>query len=145
VPVSRSPIFIPYRTSAGTRNRRTLYICGTDEYGTASETAALKEGMTPRDLCDKYHALHKDTYEWFDIGYVFVSENADHFTETSSVSIFLDAHQLLNIPSECSDTLSCNLPTPERRICQSIYLNLGQHGYLERQVKDQTYCEGCKK
>lgn len=54
----------------GTRNRRTLYICGTDEYGTATETAALKEGITPRELCDKYHALHKETYEWFDIGYV---------------------------------------------------------------------------
>ncbi|KAH0833210.1 tRNA synthetases class I (M)-domain-containing protein [Lanmaoa asiatica] len=53
-----------------TRNRRTLYICGTDEYGTATETAALKEGITPRQLCDKYHALHKETYEWFDIGQV---------------------------------------------------------------------------
>lgn len=54
----------------GTRNRRTLYICGTDEYGTATETQALKEGITPRELCDKYHVLHKETYEWFDIGYV---------------------------------------------------------------------------
>lgn len=54
----------------GTRNRRTLYICGTDEYGTATETAALKEGVAPRQLCDKYHVLHKETYEWFDIGQV---------------------------------------------------------------------------
>jgi transcriptional regulator of heat shock response len=63
-------IHVSHRTFAGTRNRRTLYICGTDEYGTASETAALKEGVTPRELCDKYHALHKETYEWFDIGCV---------------------------------------------------------------------------
>jgi methionyl-tRNA synthetase len=59
-----------HRIFTGTRNRRTLYICGTDEYGTATETAALKEGITPRELCDKYHALHKETYEWFDIGCV---------------------------------------------------------------------------
>ena len=58
-----------WRHCAGTRNRRTLYICGTDEYGTATETRALKEGITPRELCDKYHALHRETYEWFDIGY----------------------------------------------------------------------------
>jgi hypothetical protein len=56
-------------TSEGTRNRRTLYICGTDEYGTATETRALKEGISPRELCDKYNTLHSETYEWFDIGY----------------------------------------------------------------------------
>ena len=51
-----------------TRNRRTLYVCGTDEYGTATETQALKEGITPRQLCDKYNEMHKETYKWFDIG-----------------------------------------------------------------------------
>ncbi|KAJ6576543.1 tRNA synthetases class I (M)-domain-containing protein [Mycena vulgaris] len=60
-----------------TRNRTTLYICGTDEYGTATETQALKEGITPRELCDKYHLVHKATYEWFDIGF-------DHFGRTST-------------------------------------------------------------
>ncbi|KAJ4477209.1 tRNA synthetases class I (M)-domain-containing protein [Lentinula aciculospora] len=60
-----------------TRNRPTLYICGTDEYGTATETQALKEGITPRELCDKYHVLHKETYEWFDIGF-------DYFGRTST-------------------------------------------------------------
>ena len=62
------PLLYLRLVSLGTRNIRTLYICGTDEYGTASETQALKEGITPRELCDKYHTLHKATYEWFDIG-----------------------------------------------------------------------------
>jgi methionyl-tRNA synthetase len=53
----------------GTRNRRTLYVCGTDEYGTATETQALKENITPKALCDKYHGLHRETYDWFEIGY----------------------------------------------------------------------------
>ena len=57
----------------GTRNRRTLYICGTDEYGTATETQALKESLTPRALCDKYHPTHADTYKWFDIGCVITT------------------------------------------------------------------------
>lgn len=56
----------------GSRNQRTLYICGTDEYGTATETQALKEGITPQELCDKYYELHKETYKWFDIGYVIL-------------------------------------------------------------------------
>ena len=46
------------------RGYETLYICGTDEYGTATETRAAKEGVTPRELCDHYHAIHRDIYKW---------------------------------------------------------------------------------
>jgi len=53
---------------SGARNRTTLYICGTDEYGTATETQALKEGISPQELCNKYYTLHRETYDWFDIG-----------------------------------------------------------------------------
>ncbi|WBW72100.1 cytoplasmic methionine-tRNA ligase Mrs1 [Schizosaccharomyces osmophilus] len=49
------------------RNHNTLYICGTDEYGTATETKALEEGMSPKELCDKYNVLHKQVYDWFEI------------------------------------------------------------------------------
>ncbi|KAN0120874.1 tRNA synthetases class I (M) domain containing protein [Russula decolorans] len=66
-----------YSRYSRTRNRRTLYICGTDEYGTATETRALKEGVTPRQLCDKYYKLHRETYEWFEIGF-------DYFGRTST-------------------------------------------------------------
>ncbi|QRV89682.1 methionyl-tRNA synthetase [Ceratobasidium sp. AG-Ba] len=58
------------------RNRRTLYICGTDEYGTATETQALKEKITPQQLCDRYNALHRETYDWFELSF-------DHFGRTS--------------------------------------------------------------
>jgi methionyl-tRNA synthetase len=61
---------------SGTRNRNTFYVCGTDEYGTATETQALKEGITPQELCDKYHALHRETYKWFDIGCVLLVRSA---------------------------------------------------------------------
>ena len=51
------------------RGRPTLYVCGTDEYGTATETKAIEEKMTPRELCDKYAKIHAEIYEWFDIGF----------------------------------------------------------------------------
>ena len=59
------------------RGYETLYICGTDEYGTASETRALKEGVTPRQLCDHYHAIHRDIYKWFNVSF-------DYFGRTST-------------------------------------------------------------
>ncbi|RKX89817.1 MAG: methionine--tRNA ligase, partial [Spirochaetes bacterium] len=45
----------------------TMYVCGTDEYGTATETKALEEGVTPRELCDRYNEIHVDIYNWFEI------------------------------------------------------------------------------
>ena len=30
---------------------------------------ALEEGLTPQQICDKYHAIHKAIYEWFDIDF----------------------------------------------------------------------------
>ncbi|KAL8704086.1 MAG: hypothetical protein Q9201_002747 [Fulgogasparrea decipioides] len=51
------------------RGYPTVYICGTDEYGTATETKALEEGVTPRELCDKYAKVHADIYEWFEIAF----------------------------------------------------------------------------
>ena len=55
----------------------TMYVCGTDEYGTATETKALAEGMSPKELCDKYHIIHRDIYEWFNIDF-------DNFGRTST-------------------------------------------------------------
>ena len=59
------------------RGYDTLYICGTDEYGTATETKALEENKKPRELCNYYHAIHKDIYDWFGI-------NFDYFGRTST-------------------------------------------------------------
>lgn len=59
------------------RGRNCLYICGTDEYGTATETKALEERCTPKELCDKYFKLHTEIYDWFNIKF-------DNFGRTST-------------------------------------------------------------
>ena len=59
------------------RGYETLYICGTDEYGTATETRAREEGVTPRELCDRYYKLHDEVYRWFNISF-------DRFGRTST-------------------------------------------------------------
>ncbi len=33
------------------RGYPTLYVCGSDEYGAATETRAMMEGITPREPC----------------------------------------------------------------------------------------------
>ncbi|KAI0535392.1 tRNA synthetases class I (M)-domain-containing protein [Xylaria digitata] len=64
------------------RGLRTLYICGSDEYGTATETKALSEGVTPAELCAKYHAIHKEIYDWFRIDFtIFGRTPTEQHTE----------------------------------------------------------------
>ena len=53
------------------RGLNTLYVCGTDEYGTATETRAQADHMTPREICNKFHAIHRAVYDWFDIHFDF--------------------------------------------------------------------------
>jgi hypothetical protein len=75
------------------RGYNTLFVCGTDEYGTATETKALEEGVTPRQLCDKYHALHAATYKWFDIDFDQFGRTTTPAQTTICQDIFLKAHQ----------------------------------------------------
>lgn len=63
-------------------------MCGTDEYGTATETKALEEGVTPRQLCDKYNKLHAEIYEWFEIGFDIFGRTSTHQQETITQNIF---------------------------------------------------------
>ncbi|KAI8810678.1 tRNA synthetases class I (M)-domain-containing protein, partial [Cladochytrium replicatum] len=53
------------------RGYNTLYVCGTDEYGTATETKALEEKISCQELCDKYHKIHDEVYRWFDVDFDF--------------------------------------------------------------------------
>lgn len=59
------------------RRYNTLFVCGTDEYGTATETKAFQEKMTCEEICNKYHVLHAKVYDWFNICF-------DEFGRTST-------------------------------------------------------------
>ncbi|KAK6634691.1 hypothetical protein RUM43_012093 [Polyplax serrata] len=59
------------------RGYNTLYISGTDEYGTATETKALEEKLSPKEICDKYFKIHDAIYKWFNIKF-------DYFGRTTT-------------------------------------------------------------
>ncbi len=66
------------------RGNETLFICGTDEHGTATETKALEEGLTPQQICDKYFKIHRDVYEWFGCSFdAFGRTSTDTHTEVT--------------------------------------------------------------
>ncbi|GMO29371.1 MAG: methionine--tRNA ligase [Termitinemataceae bacterium] len=59
------------------RGYETCYVCGTDEYGTATETRAAEEGISPAELCGRYWKIHDEIYRWFNISF-------DKFGRTST-------------------------------------------------------------
>ncbi len=54
-----------------------IFICGSDENGTAIEMIAIKEGVSPQEIIDRYHFSNKKAFE--DLGIKF-----DIYARTSS-------------------------------------------------------------
>jgi len=53
------------------------FICGSDEHGVAISMKAKKEGITPQEVIDKYHAIIKQSFEDFGISF-------DNYSRTSA-------------------------------------------------------------
>ena len=46
-----------------------IFIGGSDEHGVPITLRAKKEGVTPQDVCDRYHKMIKDSFEKFGISF----------------------------------------------------------------------------
>ncbi|EKD13902.1 uncharacterized protein L3040_005486 [Drepanopeziza brunnea f. sp. 'multigermtubi'] len=75
------------------RDRPTLFICGTDEYGTATEARARETGQTPKQLCDEFHTKHKEIYDWFEIGFDYFGRTTTEQQTIIAQDIFLKLHK----------------------------------------------------
>ncbi|BFZ06408.1 hypothetical protein BsWGS_09447 [Bradybaena similaris] len=89
------------------RNYNVLYICGTDEYGTATETKALEEGVTPKEICDKYNKLHVQIYKWFGIDFDYFGRTTTQQQTEIAQDIFWKLHKRGYIQKDSVDQLHC--------------------------------------
>ncbi|MFP4112061.1 MAG: methionine--tRNA ligase [Candidatus Woesearchaeota archaeon] len=67
----------------------TLFVCGTDEHGTTSESKAMEEGVAPKEICDKYYKIHKKIYEWFKCSFDAFGRTSDKANHETAQDIFL--------------------------------------------------------
>jgi methionyl-tRNA synthetase len=51
------------------KRRDVVFVCGSDEHGTAIANQAMKEGTTPQAIIDKYHALIKYCFDKLNISF----------------------------------------------------------------------------
>ncbi len=53
-------IYVRYQRA---QKRDIKFVCGSDEHGVPITIRAMKEGITPQQVVDKYHAIIKDSFE----------------------------------------------------------------------------------
>lgn len=89
------------------RGYETMYVCGTDEYGTATETRAIEEKKTPRELCDYYFNQHDEIYKWFCIAFDKFGRTSNEQCTEITQQIFLDLDKNGFIKEHTNKQLFC--------------------------------------
>ena len=135
--VLSADVFARFSRSMGIE---TFYVCGTDEYGTASETRALQEGVSPRELCDHYHKIHAEIYKWFNISFDYFGRTSTPMHTEIVQSIFHDVDANGYIRQEEIEQLYC--PHCKRFLADRFVLGTCPHCGSEKARGDQ--CDSCQ-
>ena len=70
------------------KGEEVLWVCGSDEHGAAITLRAKKEGIDPRDIIDKYHALNKNSFEELGISFDFYHRTSAPLHHETSQDFF---------------------------------------------------------
>ncbi len=102
--VLSADVFARYSRSRGWTTR---YICGADEHGTTTEARAQEEGLSPKEVCDKYYKIHKDIYDWFGISFDVFGRTSTEIHKKITQDIFLKLKKNNFIVEEFLEELFC--------------------------------------
>jgi methionyl-tRNA synthetase len=123
------------------RGYETCYVCGTDEYGTATETRAAEEGISPRELCDRYWTVHDRIYRWFNIAFDKFGRTSTPIHSEVTQGIFCALDEAGFISEKTIEQLYC--PSCERFLADRYVRGVCPHCGYEGARGDQ--CENCGK
>ncbi len=70
------------------KGRDLVYVCGSDEFGVAIVMRALKDGVTPREIVDRYHPLNRDSFTAFGMSFDLYGRTTSRTHEETSQEIF---------------------------------------------------------
>ncbi len=83
-------IYVRYLRLMG---RDVVWVCGSDEHGAAITIRAKKEGTSPQDIIDKYHALNKDTFARLGISFDYYHRTSAPLHHETAQAFFLRLHE----------------------------------------------------
>ena len=73
--------------------RDVVYVCGSDEHGAAITIKAKKEGTTPQEIIDRYHAQIKASFEQFGISFDIYHRTSEQIHHELSQEFFLNLYE----------------------------------------------------
>ena len=79
------------------------FICGSDEHGAAITLRAKKEGITPKEIVDKYHTIIKKSFEDFNISFDIFHRTSAQLHHETSQDFFLKLHEKGKFTEETSE------------------------------------------
>lgn len=68
--------------------RPVVFVCGSDEHGVPITIRAMKEGISPREVVDKYHAIIKTSFEQMGISFDVYSRTSGKVHHATSSDFF---------------------------------------------------------
>jgi methionyl-tRNA synthetase len=80
-----------------------VFICGSDEHGAAITLRAKKDGLTPKDIVDKYHGIIKNAFEKFDISFDIFHRTSSELHHQTSGDFFKKLHDQGKFIEETSE------------------------------------------
>jgi methionyl-tRNA synthetase len=78
-------IYVRYQRA---QNRDIKFVCGSDEHGVPITIRAMKEGVTPQQIVDKYHTIIKESFKQMDISFDIYSRTSNQIHHETSSAIF---------------------------------------------------------
>ncbi|WP_160066888.1 methionine--tRNA ligase [Sphingobacterium bovisgrunnientis] len=74
-------------------NKDVVYVCGSDEHGAAITIRAKKEGVTPKEVIDKYNKQIKESFEEFGISFDIYHRTSEPIHHELSQEFFLNLYE----------------------------------------------------
>lgn len=75
------------------QKRDVVFVCGSDEHGTAIPIQAMKEGTTPQAIIDKYHQSMKEDFADLKISFDVYHRTSDPLHHETSREFFTHLHE----------------------------------------------------
>ncbi len=80
-----------------------IFVCGSDEHGTAIPNQAIKENTTPQAIIDKYHAQMRDCFAQIGISFDIYHRTSERIHHQTSQELFLTLFNKGLLDEEVSD------------------------------------------
>jgi len=88
-------VYVPadiYARYLRAKGQEVLFVCGSDEHGVAITLRAAKEGVSPQQVVDKYHAMIGQSFEGLGISFDIYSRTSKDVHHQTAANFFKHMH-----------------------------------------------------